>query len=451
MVKKKRENENKDSHLESSNDMPAAQVDSSVPQEVKPPVPEKDKKFLKTLIFILVPIVVLVFTAFGYSVYKSKWAKKAEKLPLPPPTPPVITEKQPQDYKRELWTLKRVTEEGEEVIYTFSKYPDDWNLIRWNNYIFYGSGYSDLGSGLTSKIEIFSHNLDIGETDLIFELDPGEKLSADEISDLQVISDTLFFSTGGYLRTGATYWVDLPATKTVNKLIEGPNGSINKIKGFYFVIQGEGDSCWGFRQYSLLDNITKIVTPIAKSHLGCSEGEEYIDIDKRDRMLMSFHTADYGGISEERGDGVYTYVTAIFLPNPTSKQIVISAENMPEDIRALKYSEDSDKLFLLGGTSYVFNFENSSLGEAVRIPEKWLTSSISSWEGNTVCLENYSVREAAEINLDTKKVIEGGSICQITPIPPPLSYEDTQRKKAEETIAALDLPPNYKFVLEEYK
>lgn len=246
------------------------------------------------------------------------------------------------------WYLEKKTSKGVETIITLPELGNN-QIVRWGDYIFYGSG------NYTLNVQVFSFNLKTNETKTIYDQVSDRKL----ISDMQILHDTLFFSIGGYMTSGATYYLSLPPINQPQKLIDSANGKIVFMKNRYWIISGEGDSCWGFADFSLLDLNTKKVTHVAESTIGCFEGEEYIEIDKKERMILAFHTAD----------GIYQYVIAVPLSNPATKEGVIAKQNMPSGITSISYIQDKDQLILNGEVNYLFDFSSQSLVKTSETPK----------------------------------------------------------------------------------
>ena len=306
---------------------------------------------------VLVILLVLGATGRNYYLYKiSKVQNSRQTSSAPTGITPPISRTNTQTFSKKWYFQKKINSDVE-TIFTL---PDLYNnqIVRWNDYLFYGSGE------YTSNVQVFSYNLKAGELQTIYDQgsrnDLGQGRNNRYVSDMQILNDTLFFSIGGYLTSGATYYLSLPPMGQTQKLANSTNGKIEFIKGRYWIVSGEGDACLGFRHYSLLDLVTKKVTEIADSVTGCIEGEEYISIDKRDRMILAFHTAETGEGGDE-GNGIYQYVIAVPIANPNMKEGVIAKQNMPAGITAMNYLEDTDQLVLYGKESYVFDLSSQAL------------------------------------------------------------------------------------------
>lgn len=317
---------------------------------------QKPNRILLITSLLTVVLVVLAVTSFIF--YRNFTLKKNSQTKTNVITPaPKSNNQRSQPDQTKKWYFEKKTSSGVETVFTL---PDLYNnqIVNWNNHLFYGSG------DYTSNVQVFSFNLKTGETKAIYDQesrnDLGQGRNNRYVADMQVINNTLFFSVGGYLTSGATFYLSLPPTSQPQKLADSANGKIEFMKNHYWIISGEGDACWGVAHYSLLDLTSKRVTEIAGSTSGCFEGEEYVDIDKRDRMILAFHTAGTGEGGED-GNGVYQYVLAVPLSNPKTKEGIIAKQNMPSGITSISYLEDKDQLVLYGKESFVFDFASQTL------------------------------------------------------------------------------------------
>lgn len=262
------------------------------------------------------------------------------------------------------WSIIKNTPDGIKIIKNL-KLPDLWGnqIIQWGDWIFYGSG------DYVSNVQVFGFNLKTEEEKIIYDQEKEGYLSAEGnrryVGEMQIINNGLFFSIGGYLASGAIYWINLPPQGTAKRLVGQANGRIEYMNNQYWVIGGEGDACGGGQTYSLLDINTKKVTHIADSLLGCVDGEEYIGIDIRNRMILSYHT----GENSDNIDYAYKYVTAIPLLNPSVKEGIIAKQNMPAGISSVYYSEKDDQLWLSGKENYIFDFKTK---EIVKVDTKFV-------------------------------------------------------------------------------
>lgn len=277
---------------------------------------------------------------------------------IPTPTPYIPP---PQKH----WVLKKTSGSGPVKVLSLSEFTEQ--IAYSGDYLYYSPSES-------ADIRIDSYNFKTGKITTIYDITKRKDFSETrsggrDISDLQVIDNTLYFSIGGYLLSGATFWTNLPSSGTIHKLTSEANGRIQFWKNHYWLISGEGDACWGFSSYDLLNTKTKSVFHIADSSVGCNEGEAVIDIDNHDRFITAFHTAS-DPESDNNSDGVYQYVSLIPIADPKAKQLIISKKSMPSDITSIKYLPDSDQLFLSGTDKYLYDFSTKQLAKTnLDVPE----------------------------------------------------------------------------------
>lgn len=342
---------------------PNQEVSGAIPvgehvSKIESPTKKPSSKLTLVLVAVMVFLVLSAIT--GIFIYKSKVSQQFEtkiqtgNTNVIPSTAPANQ----QSYKAKNWVLKRNTSTAKETVLTL---PDIENqIVHWGDLLIYGSG------DYSSNVQLYSYNLKTGEKKTIYDQASREDFQGGRnnryVSDLQAINNTLFFSIGGYLTSGASFYQPLPPIGQPQKLAVGANGRIQYWKNHYWIINGEGDACWGTSSYSLIDLASKKVTPIATSTSGCYEGEEFVDIDKREKMIMAFHTAG-SGEGGEGGSGIYQYVIAIPLTNPTAKEGIIAKQDMPSGITSVVYLTNSDQLLLVGKEKYLFDFSSKSINK----------------------------------------------------------------------------------------
>ena len=280
------------------------------------------------------------------------------------PSPMVSGSDAQKPHKEGQWILRKTTAAGSDTVFSL---PDrgEHQIAQWNDYLFWGSG------DYTDNVQVNTYNFKTGQTDTIYDQKTQNDLQSGRnnryVSDMQIINDTLFFSVGGYMTSGATYWKALPPIGEPQKLIDGANGRIQHWNNRYWILHGEGDGCAGGTNYALLDLTSKYVVQIASSVSGCTEGEEYIAIDKRERMILAFHTAGSSDVSGPT-NGTYLYVLAVPLSNPQNKEDVIAKQDMPSGITSVLYLSDTDQLYLKGKENYLYDFASQSLSQISTIP-----------------------------------------------------------------------------------
>lgn len=336
------------------------------------------------------------------------------------------------------WILKMNTDNGLLTLYNNRGYTTP-KIARWNNFLFYAGSIED------RRAKIYMLNLNNGAQSVLYE-DIGDNDNYISVTDVQVIDDTLYFSTGGYLVKGATYWIDLPIKSTPikpNKLTDSRNASIRFMNNRYWIIGGEGDACWGQQDYYLLDTELKNLVSVAESFTGCNDGLEFIGIDKDERFIM----ADHSGFEFGRVDkGAYNYLLAIPLQNINNKQVVLSKTSTPKNIRDINFSEVDNSVVLLGDALYIFDLTKDELIKIIEIPENWIEVRLSSVSANIVCLSQSGIGDLIEINLATKKIVDTKSEkCQhIYSENWDKDGRDIERR-TREIIKSLDLPEGYSF------
>ncbi len=279
-----------------------------------------------------------------------------------PPTNPEIGQEVNPIHKSPAWVLKKTTSNGENIVFSI---PDGVDAIAsWKNTIYYAK------QEYQNNIQILAFELGTDKSSVYYDQKKVGHFSDSGkgryINDLQVIGDELYFSIGGYMVDGATFYSTLPSGKFV-KLMDNTNSRIVFWKNRYWILGGEGDACWGVMNYALFDIDTKKVTPVASSNIGCAEGDEFIDIDTKDRMIMSYHTPGTGD-GEEFSNGIYLSVSAIPLASPKEKQTLISEKNMPKAISAVYYLADSNQLLLVGKEKYLYDIKSNKITITQKTP-----------------------------------------------------------------------------------
>lgn len=269
------------------------------------------------------------------------------------------------------WTLTKDTDGKPVTVLTFCGDECFSNyLLQWNDWLFYNRSTSIHGYNLTTGKSTVIYDISLHTSDFKGKAPTG-------VSDMQVINNTLYFSLGGYLRSGGIFWLDLPFTDNLlpHKLIDSANAKIIQWENRSWILGGSGDACWGMTNFSLVDLSTKTVSHIAKSTTGCIEGEEYVGIDKKNRMILAFHTPDREGGTVEKGTkGVYQYILAVPLANPEASEGIVAKQDMPQEITAVKYSKDMDKLYLLGNENYSYDLVTQVMTKVDTVPDEFPTT-----------------------------------------------------------------------------
>lgn len=269
-----------------------------------------------------------------------------------------------QQLPREMsWILKKNTPTGAKTVLTF---PNTENQIaRWGDYLIYGSG------DYSSNVQVDSYNLITGEIKSVYDQGSRSDFQSGRnnryVSDMQVLDGSLFFSIGGYMTSGATFWM-ATSSGQLQKLAGGANGRVKYMDDRYWLISGEGDACWSSIDYSLINMSTKGITEVASSVSGCMEGYEYVGVDKRNRMILAFHSPGAGDGGSD-SNGIYQYVIARPLNNPQKKIDVITKQEMPKEITSISYSLDTDQLILSGESNYSYDFPTRKISKIENPPD----------------------------------------------------------------------------------
>lgn len=270
------------------------------------------------------------------------------------------------------WYFARSTENGSEP---FLDICETCTAVRWENYLIYGNDghYGD-------DIEIKMYDLLNNSDRIIFRLsDHADKFYKEQslpvyISDMKVVDNILFFSLGGYLLEGGTFWIDLNNPKTANLIIKTKNARLYQKNSKWLISSGAGDSCWGEGEYHLLDVINMKVVSTINYKVGCNEGDDVIGIDKSNNFVIGFHTMIWGELGDDNGS--YKYIELANIENPNLRTKIIPEENMPEGITEAFYYEQDNKIWLIGNESFFFDISSGELlkvDESTLIPAKpWL-------------------------------------------------------------------------------
>ena len=434
---------------------------------VSPREPINSKIHFLILIFLLLILItgisILIKPLIGQVNQSQPKVTTEKQLPNITLIPTVAISQAPVEPKE--WVLQRKGDEKKEVltIPVENKYLVEINeeipkIVRWKDFLFF-SNFKERNDG-SNEVLVKSYNLDSGETEIVFSQDEfknnfGDTWQPTELSDIKLFNDMLFFSLAGegsiaaYPERGGIFAFDLPALQKPVIISKMDSATFISLKNYNFIYRALGAECGGTESYSLLDIQSKKINGVINSNVGCAEGDEYVDIDKRDRMILSFHS---GGSSELP----YESVVAVPLSNPEIKTEIIAKQNMPGVIKTLFYSEGQDQLLLLGKTAYVYDFSSGVINKIVDIPDDWEIPRRTRWMGQVwpnyiwkediVCIPvgHYDrPKDGNEINLRTKEIKKESDFCKSiysSPTPAP-------QNKLKTYLDNLNLPPNYELVL----
>lgn len=348
--------------------------------------------------------------------------------------------------------ITRNTNEGNIIVYSTSISMDYPQIIRWKNYLFFPPS-SDFKSynfkaDYSPETKLVSYNLSTGEISAVYEEDT-TKISR-MLSDLQVIDDTLFFTVSGYLAGGETFWLDSPEGNPQEVVHDMPMGTsaIEKINDMYWLIGGEGDSCWGEKYFYLLDTKTKRASSVAMQYSHCDEGGEiFLGIDNKDRMIMAMYESNQ--MDYQR----YTQISAIPITNPSHRVILLSKEDFPENTMSLNYSPEQNKLLVSGNDISIFDLETKSLDMIAELPADWDRVSIGGWKDDKACvIENHSAgKNWFVLDIQSGGFEENTGYCEeVVPFMQNSKSQQTLKESEEKTvnyIKNLELPSEYQIMI----
>ncbi len=420
----------------------------SVDSTSKPRLPLSKRRMWHVLLASLVFITIIYSAQQAISQHNNLSYKKGQtSMPLSSnKTMPLMKLlSAPTSVPNMKWTLIKEGGDKRELIYKFSEEQPGY-IERWKNYLFY-SYYQDDGKIKNNEagIVVYEYNMDTGNSKALFR----QKAKGLTMSYLKITEDTLFFSMGAYQAKGQTYWIDLKSNHAPHKLGYDDNGEIEKIKNYYFLTHGWGDSCAASIDYNLIDMRTKNIRHLIKTAIGCAIGEESLGISNNGEMILAQH----GDNQKQISAFIYLNVSSISLKEPNQKKYILNSEQMPKNITTLKYSEEENELLLMGEALYLYSFDTNKLEKITNLPKEFIQQYLSpfnlphidSWKKNIACIEKtneepYSINKLS-VNLDTKQSSTDTSAC-----PPKVAEIRRTERTAQVAFKDLNLPPNYKLV-----
>lgn len=396
----------------------------------------KKKKLLFILLFVISLLIINQLSKRTTRHINYSNANIPDLTPNPTSLPTAI----PTPTHEPKWLLqKKSPYSSVQTIFEFNR--NGLNYIkRWKDYLIYSYyiGSNDNVGKNDKSLNIYRYNLTTEKGDILF-----HKVSKElAVESFQLIENTIFFHLGGYQQEGESYWIDLNYNFTIHKLAQ--EGTVEKIRNHYFLIKEEGDECWSRADFSLLNIKTKIITPIAKTQSGCLEGDEYLGINYQDQMLLAHHERDSMYLIPQ---GKYTNIIGISLSEPWQKNYLLNTVTMPNSIVAMKYSDEENKLLLLGDALYIYSFDTDELQKIVDLPTGWKNQddriNITGWKRNIICLEKAKIGNTSPtglwINRETKATSNNLASCPNEP----KQEEKSDPQNIDELFKSLHLPPEY--------
>ena len=206
-----------------------------------------------------------------------------------------------------------------------------------------------------NNLQVYAYNPETKIKTVVFnreEYFKGERKEVDSFGDFQVIGNELYFSFAAYLRGSYGFWVKLPSYLIIPA---DYSGSIARMNGRYWIINGMGDACWGSASYSLLNISTKKINKVFDSVSGCIDGDEFIGIDGgKDRIIAGSHVTWPSSLEVNSSNQLFTSLFAIPINNPKSKTALLDKDKIPEGVYSVLL--DGDVVYLqadLGREKYM--------------------------------------------------------------------------------------------------
>lgn len=308
-------------------------------------------------------------------------------------------------------------------------------IAKYKNLLFYADKVG-------AEVMIYSLRLDTGIKDKFFTIENDHLY----INDIRIIGNEIYFSTGGYMAIGGLYWAPLEPLGKPKLLADARNSKITNFAGHDWLLSGEGDGCGGFTDYNLLDFKTKKITKIATSKSGCAEGDEMIDIDKNERMILAYHK---NTSENEYGDLRYTSVVAVSINNPQLKEGVIDLATMPKNVKSIKYIESSNSLALKGDKLSIYNLDSKQFTKEIELPNEMGNTAIDSIDDKFACLFDMGDGDGHgtfQIDLVAGKVSDGTDKCKFwqNDITEVIDLNVNPEENILKMNKLLDLPEKYK-------
>ncbi len=235
-------------------------------------------------------------------------------------------------------------------------YNNYWNTIygdlEYSPILIDGDHFIVGSNGYGPRAQVFAFNLKTGKELLLY----NEYTDRLYINQIIKIGNTMFFSTGGYLALGGTYYVDLPLndSSVVKKISDGRNGSIEEIEGRYWLVNGEGDACLSGSSYDLFNPNLKTSRFIASSGNDCGTGNNILI--SKDKVFETYFVGN-------ESTSTYTHVIQLDIDSPSKKVEIITKEQMPVGVYKIKYDSNTNSLLLYGTEKYIFDLSSNALNK----------------------------------------------------------------------------------------
>lgn len=367
---------------------------------------------------------------------------KLSNVSIPTNQRPQSKNGQSLDEPKEYFVIRYASESGEQIVYKQPKY-NEHKLLVWQDYLFFEPKH-----GYDSKEKLAKLNLKTGEVETVYQ----EQNTRRYLDSLQIIDDTLYFSVAGYLAGSDMFWMDSP-TGDVQKINYSADLGISDIEnrgGRYWLAGGEGDACWSVTNHGLFDPATKTAKHVLTSFAGCFEGEELIDFDSQERMIVAYHR-DLDASSSAQTQ-VYTYIKTTPIDNPSSPEYLLSEQEMPTNVYDLDYASESGQLALVGKSVHLFDIASRKLEKIIDLPSEMVNAHISKWTNEKLCIssgnDNTVSYEEKTILLNTNDYSSayGDPYCKrevYNAHDSRIVFEERGNKFLNDLINSLNLPATY--------
>ncbi len=218
------------------------------------------------------------------------------------------------------------------------------------------------------RLEVHKINLETKSESIIAQKTLGKVFKTQlTVDNFQIIDNTLLIGFGGYLKTGRMDWLDLDAEHPVfQTLIEEKNPKFEQIKGKYWLTAGEGDACWGEKDYYLYNESARTLKKIVDTGFNCEEGESFLGVDDQNRILLGYRQATNG----DSFDTKFLSISAVHIDQPSVKEGVVSNQEMPVGVELVEYFEKQNSLLLIANQLSIFDLKAQQVTAIANLPDK---------------------------------------------------------------------------------
>ncbi|MBP9731882.1 MAG: hypothetical protein KBD29_00260 [Candidatus Magasanikbacteria bacterium] len=303
--------------------------------------------------------------------------------------------------KEDVWALRWKDDEGEVILAT-STNKNYWTEVGW---VSKKPNILEYKKGDTNFLIFFDHSGLVlfdtlkKTTTALFK----KEVSYDELMQLLLVDDTVFFTFGSYMSGAKPKYIDLSEEeKNVQELVmvqeRRPNDVVCESMviqkwGQYWVYCFFGDTGLYWADYTLFDPSTKIM---GEKH---TEGQRGYKSDTilgvtKDGLLIKAYAEQREENPEVDSLYFYTKVTLNQLNNAEVSTTLFSLENMPLNTSDILYREEDEDLYFIGEEVWVYNVETKETRKIK--PQKSLSGFTVTefFKDGRVCLNNMTETRA---------------------------------------------------------